>query len=254
MLLGQDHATDFVNLHLLFELRRLPAIGSRLLWWYSWTVKRYRDLLERVDEWFHAVRSKHEGQFKCDAGCASCCHGLFDISLPDAIVVAEGMLKLPEPVRLDVSERACAIQADISTQAPELKAPFFLNRLGGEHIDEIVDRCSGVRCPFLGAHNECLIYEHRPLACRLEGVPMVDLRDGLFGDWCELNFPEGVSRRAHQDLQLDYYSIQHEEQFATERVSEKLLGERLKEATVFIPSLIAEFDTFWRTLLMRLTR
>ncbi len=39
------------------------------------------------------------------------------------------------------------------------------------------------------------IYE-RPMACRLEGVPMVDTRHGLLGDWCDLNFTGGVPEDA----------------------------------------------------------
>jgi hypothetical protein len=51
---------------------------------------------------------------------------------------------------------------------------------------------------------------------------MVDIRDGLFGDWCELNFTQGISPEIAADLRLDFGEIQAIEQ----------------TAAVFIPSVI----------------
>ncbi len=51
---------------------------------------------------------------------------------------------------------------------------------------------------------------------------MVDARDGLFGDWCELNFTAGISPQMAEDLRLDYYGIQETEE----------------GPTIFIPSVI----------------
>jgi len=36
---------------------------------------------------------------------------------------------------------------------------------------------------------------------------MVDVRDGLSGDWCELNFTQGIPKAAVADLQQNYDSI-----------------------------------------------
>ena len=67
-----------------------------------------------------------------------------------------------------------------------------------------VDAAQSPPCPCLRDAGECLIYESRPLSCRLEGVPMVDVHRGLFGDWCGLNFKEGIPETAIANLQLDY--------------------------------------------------
>ena len=76
---------------------------------------------------------------------------------------------------------------------------------------------------------------------------MVDTRDGLFGDWCELNFKEGVFPETARDLSLDYYEIQAIELEATGNLSEVLLASRQEEATVFVPSVIAAFGSFWKS-------
>jgi hypothetical protein len=73
---------------------------------------------------------------------------------------------------------------------------------------------------------------------------MVDINDGLFGDWCELNFKEGVSAELAEDLRLDYYEIQTIEQEVTGHLSQYFGASPQKEATLFIPSVIAASDVF----------
>jgi Fe-S-cluster containining protein len=202
-------------------------------------------LLRNIDAWFASVRRTQASQMQCGRGCALCCYGLFDISLPDALEVMEGLSKLPDATRAQVSARSAEVQAVIARVAPELERPFLLSALNEERIDEIVDRAGSPRCPFLGEENECLIYEHRPLACRLEGAPMVDVRDGLFGDWCELNFTNGVPSDAIQDLRQDYYEIQEVEEKCAESLSQARWGQRHRRLTTFIPSLVVEYEAFW---------
>jgi Fe-S-cluster containining protein len=129
-----------------------------------------------------------------------------------------------------VAGRSRIIQNEISRLAPELKTPYILSEISQEEIDRIADSLEKVRCPFLNERNERLIYERRPIACRLEGVPMVDAQDGLFGDWCKLNFTGGIDEEIKKFAQQDYYKIQKAE------------GDI---ATIFIPSLIAGFEDYW---------
>jgi Fe-S-cluster containining protein len=217
-------------------------------------MQEYRKLLQDVDHWFSHILTSHAGRMQCRQGCALCCYGLFDISLPDAVVAAEGMLALPHAVREQVWARAVRLQDVILRQVPELNPPYVLDGPDNEGIDRIVEAADNPRCPFLGEQDQCLIYEHRPLACRLEGAPMVDARDGLFGDWCELNFTGGVSEEARRTLVLDYAGIQELEYSLTEGLAAGLLGRPAGGVTVFIPSLIAEFESFWRPRLDTLTR
>jgi len=209
--------------------------------------KRYAQLVREIDGWFGSIRARYAGRMQCGRGCALCCHGLFDISLPDAAEVALAFDRLPSETRAAVTARAADIQAIIEGEAPDLRSPYLLHALPEERIDRIVENAGSPRCPFLGEHNECLIYDHRPLACRLEGVPMVDAQDGLFGDWCELNFTSGVPADAIDDLKLDYYHMQEVERAAIESISKSWFGKKLSETTVFIPSLIVEFERFWKS-------
>ncbi len=213
-------------------------------------MKRHKEFLAGVDAWFASVRQKQAGQMQCGRGCALCCRGLFDISLPDALMLAEGLNGLTPEQLARAKANAEVIQAGIQMGAPELRTPHFLDVLDEKQVDMIVEQASSPRCPLLGPENQCMVYEHRPLACRLEGLPMVDVNDGLFGDWCELNFTGGVPREALKDLENDYYGLQEVEQIATEILSDELFKERRRDATVFIASIIADFEDYWKRLLV----
>jgi Fe-S-cluster containining protein len=201
-------------------------------------------MLKRLDKWFGSIQTRYAGRMHCGRGCTKCCHGLFDISLSDALRIAEGLSLVPEDFRVEVTSRALNIHAKIMNECPGLKEPYFLGDISVEKIDEVLERIGDVKCPFLHTDDTCLIYDYRPLVCILEGIPLVDARDGLLGDWCELNFREGVSQEAINDLRLDYYEIQAIEQQVTEYISLYFPLDLQKENTVFIPSVIAAFDVF----------
>ena len=44
-------------------------------------------------------------------------------------------------------------------------------------------------CVLLDSDGLCLVYDHRPLTCRLHGLPLVDVTGEIMDDaWCTLNF------------------------------------------------------------------
>jgi Fe-S-cluster containining protein len=205
-------------------------------------LRKHEEWLKNLDAWFQSIRSAQASRMQCANGCARCCHGLFDVSLPDALLIMQGFRRLSSHRRQTVFDAASAIQKQILRECPELEAPYFLCGLSEDTIDRIAERVGEVRCPLLDEADCCLIYGYRPLACRLEGVPMVDARDGLFGDWCELNFRGGAAPELLESLRLDYYRIQDAECAATAHLSQHLFGVRREEMTIFIPSAIVASD------------
>jgi Fe-S-cluster containining protein len=160
-----------------------------------------------IDEWFSNIREKFANHMQCGKGCTACCHGLFDISMEDASKVLEGLQQLPREIQIRVREKADDINKDMRRCDPQLPHPLVLNQ-DDPRIDAIVDAANSPACPFLGDAGECLIYDYRPLACRLEGVPMIDIKTGPFGDWCELNFMNGIPAEARSMLALDYDALE----------------------------------------------
>lgn len=213
------------------------------------TLDEYHHFLIEIDTWFRSVRVKYGHRMQCAKGCIFCCCGLFDIPLADAFRVAVGFQKLSSPERQDVAGRARDLHTELLVEAPELEEPYFLDPVSEDRIDILTERFGDVRCSFLTADGDCLIYEYRPSACILEGVPMVDFQDGPFDDWCGLNFTGGLDREVEKDLRLDYYGIEATVRRVSEQLTESLPVLPRKETTVFVPSIVVAFDRFWRDLI-----
>src|SRR5262247_76620 len=102
-----------------------------------------------IDEWFKKVREKFPGQIQCGKGCTACCHGLFDISLADAIDVAKGYQGLPADQQNQISTSAADIHRVIREASSSACAPTLFDE-DDERIDQIVEAANNAPCPFLG--------------------------------------------------------------------------------------------------------
>ena len=197
-----------------------------------------------LDEWFGQIRTKYAADMQCGKGCTACCYGLFDITLADAADVAKGFAGLPEDLQERVYSKASGLHHRVREITPGVSTPTIFPE-DDPRLDQIVNAVDMAPCPCLGDAGECLIYENRPLACRLEGVPMVDLQDGLFGDWCELNFKDGVPEKALTDLKQDYNHIDQLQETKSAAVARQA-GISDHRAVTLIPSVIAEYGSFWK--------
>jgi hypothetical protein len=81
-------------------------------------LQKYRQLLRQVEGRFRSIRTKHVDLMQCGQGCDRCGYGLFDISVLDSLQVAEGFRRLPEHFRIQVAERAVAVQNRLNREEP----------------------------------------------------------------------------------------------------------------------------------------
>ncbi len=136
-------------------------------------MRRYKALLERVDRWFEDCRGRFPGRVPCGRGCRDCCLGLFDVSLVDADLMRDGMCRLDGSARGLIRDRAESILARLRAANPRLGED--LDGWSAGEIDALCDELGPVECPALSREGECLLYEWRPLLCRLAGIPVVDV-------------------------------------------------------------------------------
>src|SRR5437868_13292518 len=135
--------------------------------------KRYQSLLQRLDTWFAQAMAKHAEVIPCRAGCTACCHGPFDISPADAVLLREGIALLPAKERAEVRVRGELLLTRMHELAPSWEAPWDVGALGEEGFDQLAESLAAEPCPLLGDDGRCRVYEHRPLVRRLIGVPML---------------------------------------------------------------------------------
>jgi len=95
------------------------------------------------------------------------------------------MSGLGPAVRRDIEERAGRLMAGLRSLSPDLGDT--LDGWSSRDIDDLCDRAGDLECPALGREGECRLYEHRPLTCRMSGVPVVDLSGKVV-------FPEGCAK------------------------------------------------------------
>lgn len=130
----------------------------------------YPSLLTALDAWHAEVRQRHPGVIPCRAGCSACCHGPFDISVADALLVRDAVRALPTEVRSEVRRRAEAQMARMREAEPGLTHPWDMTTLGEPRFDALVQALEEEPCPALDDAGGCRIYEHRPMICRLMGL------------------------------------------------------------------------------------
>ena len=115
------------------------------------------------------------------------------------------MRRLDRASREDIRARAGEILGWLRAAWPRLGGD-----LGGwspAEIDRLCDTLGPVECPVLGSGGECRLYGHRPLICRLTGIPIVDASGGAV-------HPEGcprVSLRPGEAPRLDARALRREE-------------------------------------------
>lgn len=145
----------------------------------------YKGLLAKIDAWYKSVKEARPDQVPCTKGCRDCCIGLFDVSLADRDLLREGLSQADPALRKDIEARATALVGKIRETAPDLGET--LDGWSTEDIDDLCDAVGDVECPVLGPAGECRLYAHRPLTCRMSGVPVVDLAGKTV-------YPEGCAK------------------------------------------------------------
>jgi Fe-S-cluster containining protein len=135
-------------------------------------MSRHLPLLREVDAWQAGARIRSPDVIPCRSGCAACCHGPFDISAADALLVRDAVAGLPVGERETVRARAADQIDRIRAAEPGFVAPYDVARLGEDRFDAVVEAFADEPCPALDDEGRCRIYDYRPMVCRMMGVPM----------------------------------------------------------------------------------
>jgi hypothetical protein len=132
-------------------------------------IRRYLELVASANRLFEAVHREHGHLMGCKPGCDECCSVYYELSLIEAFVIngmfdqvvsrsaARRALKRAEsvePLFLKAKEDLLTAPQDTATQAGLQEAAARIR----------------LQCP-LNEEGGCVLYEYRPITCRLYGVP-----------------------------------------------------------------------------------
>jgi Fe-S-cluster containining protein len=138
----------------------------------------WQEELQKLDRWSAGVAASHPDVVPCRPGCADCCHGPFDVSAADALLLREGLATLPDAIRAAVRARGGVVLDKMRALEPGWGTPWDLRAITDERFDEIADALASEPCPLLDDEGQCMVYAYRPLICRVMGLPMMTA-DGL---------------------------------------------------------------------------
>lgn len=150
---------------------KAPCKEIRMTLDFSPFFERYENIVRQVDGIFAKIQEQHGDLVRCGQGCSDCCYALFDLSLIEALYINHHFnKKFSGMERSSVLDRADNADREIH----RLKRRAYRASQDGLPTAEILRKIAEakVRCPLLGDDDLCVLYEHRPLTCRLYGVPM----------------------------------------------------------------------------------
>ncbi len=137
---------------------------------FSEFFKRYEAIITEADQVFNTVRARFAENVRCEKGCSDCCHALFDLTLVEALFLNTAFnARFKGKERNSVLERA----DEADRMVHRLKRDAYKAVQDGKNAQEILLEMSKikVRCPLLDDQGLCLMYDLRPVTCRIYGVP-----------------------------------------------------------------------------------
>lgn len=212
----------------------------------------YDALLREVDAWFASCLQNHADLIACHHGCSACCRGLFDITLLDALYLRSGFEQLPESVQRTVRLKAAFRMKGLKERWPTLGESWLLNSIPETEWDDIMPEDDESPCVLLSNEGACLVYDHRPMTCRLNGIPLIDC-DGeeLFDDWCTMNFVSMDPRRL-RDVRYPFKELFLQELLLFRTMTERMFGAVYNELDTLIPAAVCmDVETIIRNVKLK---
>ena len=126
----------------------------------------YELLVDKAEAAFHKVKELHNDCVKCELHCSDCCNAVFGVFLVEALYIREHFEHINEDQKKEVIERA--IEADKAIEDLQKKLSTFEDDPRMQAYTLSRER---IRCPLLDNKDECVLYQKRPITCRVYGIP-----------------------------------------------------------------------------------
>ncbi len=132
--------------------------------------EKYEAVVAMADEVFERVQKEFPECVKCKIKCDDCCYALFDLTLIEAIYLNHQFNKI---IKDKERERLIERSNRADRKIHKIKRKAYKEKAGGKKEADILTDLAGerIRCPLLNDKEMCDLYEHRPITCRLYGMP-----------------------------------------------------------------------------------
>jgi Fe-S-cluster containining protein len=132
--------------------------------------QQYEELVSQLDQVFNQMKEQYSECVTCHVGCSDCCYALFDLTLIEAMYIHDKFFDLVDNQhQKQILEKAEQVDRRIHV----IKKNAFKAVQNGRDQNEIMMDISRekIGCPLLNDDNQCILYDHRPITCRVYGLP-----------------------------------------------------------------------------------
>ena len=132
--------------------------------------EKYEEFVGMLEKTFQKIKIEYPDRVVCKEGCSDCCHALFDLTLIEAMYINYHFNK---KFTGNAKELMIKKASSIDRKIYKMKKDAYNASKKGIKDIEILGELSmkKARCPFLNEKDLCDLYEHRPLTCRIYGIP-----------------------------------------------------------------------------------
>jgi len=126
----------------------------------------YELVADKAEAAFQEMQKEHGSCIKCEAHCSDCCHAVFGLFLIEAGYLKEQFDKLS-----DEEKRAALSRCEQAEKSMERLQNMLQAHEGDPQMQAYIMSRERIPCPLLNEDQECILYLHRPITCRVYGIP-----------------------------------------------------------------------------------
>ncbi|MBF0231982.1 MAG: YkgJ family cysteine cluster protein [Desulfamplus sp.] len=131
---------------------------------------KYEALVSMVDGIFNKVKDEYPKEVFCREKCSDCCYAIFDIPIIEAIYINH---KFNQAFSGTKKRELIDASAKVDRALFKMKRDAYMEIKDGKNELDVLAKMSmeRIRCPLLGPDNLCILYDSRPITCRIYGIP-----------------------------------------------------------------------------------
>jgi Fe-S-cluster containining protein len=128
--------------------------------------RSYELLVDKADAAFQKMKEEHSPQMTCEQHCSDCCHAVFGLFLIEAAYLKEHFDRLDTNTKKEALMRCNETERGLK----RLEKKVEMHHEDPELLASILSM-ERIRCPLLDGAQDCILYAHRPITCRVYGIP-----------------------------------------------------------------------------------
>jgi Fe-S-cluster containining protein len=126
----------------------------------------YENLVVRADLAFQKMADEYPQCVTCRRQCSDCCYAVFGLFLIEAVYLNRHFGRMGGKERRETIVRGDKADKDLERLKKRMQTPNKDPQM--EAFSLARER---IRCPLLDEGQGCILYPHRPITCRVYGIP-----------------------------------------------------------------------------------